>query len=187
MRGRQEKPLKAKVTCDISIHAPMRGRPYDGCQTLGTLIFQSTPPCGGDTELSKREGTREISIHAPMRGRQTVDGLTLEEIKISIHAPMRGRLRGVPGLIVRCGFQSTPPCGGDGLGWSTSRRECAISIHAPMRGRRGRGNRSRRDSNHFNPRPHAGATPRHDHSITVIQFQSTPPCGGDRALRHVGA
>ena len=33
--------------------------------------------------------------------------------KISIHAPLRGRRRIEIEIVAMCGFQSTPPCGGD--------------------------------------------------------------------------
>ena len=117
---------------------------------------------------------------------------------------MRGRPRWR-----RCGamhgrFQSTPPCGGDCCrGYIFVR--VGISIHAPMRGRPGSKWVTSLDYD-FNPRPHAGATSssrvanvcrkisihapmRGRHFLIIsdshtIEFQSTPPCGGDgRSLR----
>ena len=100
------------LPADISIHAPLRGRPRTAKMRLSTRLFQSTPPCGGD-KSSRVEGCRRfISIHAPLRGRRAI-------------------VKEQDGRIL---FQSTPPCGGDqGLSgrWATLR----ISIHAPLRGR----------------------------------------------------
>ena len=56
-------------------------------------------------------------------------------------------------------FQSTPPCGGDTIGFVQG-RHFFISIHAPLRGRLRRSAASRE----------------------VGVFQSTPPCGGDRSI-----
>ena len=75
---------------------------------------------------------------------------------ISIHAPLRGRQMIEPYGLYVAGFQSTPPCGGDGpritypnpkldfnprpLAGATERPQADaaathISIHAPLRGR----------------------------------------------------
>ena len=54
------------------------------------------------------------------------------------------------------GFQSTPPCGGDGC-LRMQNADGVISIHAPLRGRLEKG-------------AIFGDT---------VKFQSTPPCGGD--------
>ena len=102
------------LKADISIHAPMRGRPqyHAGTATpedfnprphagatlrllevISTKEFQSTPPCGGDCITLIRIMCRGISIHAPMRGR-----------------PLFSLQPDTPSL-----FQSTPPCGGDVL------------------------------------------------------------------------
>ena len=54
----------------ISIHAPLRGRPYHLTGILGCWIFQSTPPCGGDLFCpGVGFAITGISIHAPLRGR----------------------------------------------------------------------------------------------------------------------
>ena len=166
--------------------------------------FQSTPPCGGDSwSWTTRRMAADfnprplagatplgaiflqifiISIHAPLRGRPADRREAGEHSRISIHAPLRGRHVHEAGtqLIVR--FQSTPPCGGDSA-WGTltippldfNPRPLAgatrplgglldyrgISIHAPLRGRlAGQG-----------------------FFRVSGEFQSTPPCGGDRMGR----
>ena len=120
----------------ISIHAPMRGR-------LPVLIlgasgsdFNPRPHAGATAYMVEIEGAPSISIHAPMRGRQNLKAARIKLAQISIHAPMRGRLCGFGDRqvvanfnprphagatfslfavhVIRNGFQSTPPCGGDG-------------------------------------------------------------------------
>ena len=102
---------------------------------------------------------------------------------ISIHAPLRGRLQPSRPPRTGAGFQSTPPCGGDGrqgrlpgegvnfnprplagatIGDVDLMAEVRISIHAPLRGR-----------------PCIMSL-----TTTFLSFQSTPPCGGD-VRRHV--
>ena len=76
---------------EISIHAPLRGRRLVPFLISPPHLFQSTPPCGGDT------GELESHYHTP----------------ISIHAPLRGRLSAVFLNATMLIFQSTPPCGGD--------------------------------------------------------------------------
>ena len=98
----------------ISIHALMRGRPrfhkgfllpspyFNPHPRMGAtprtspkpslmIIFQSTPPYGGDIHFCGSFFRIPISIHAPMRGRRKVKGATVWPYQ----------------------FQSTPPCGGD--------------------------------------------------------------------------
>ena len=103
------------------------------------------------------------------------------KISADADAPMRGRPMGWPALSVMPTFQSTPPRGGDVVGilyppplWYFNPRpltgatpssaqlppERPISIHAPMRGRPGR----------WSGR------------LVQVQFQSTPPRGGDVPL-----
>ncbi len=99
------------------------------------LIFQSTPPCGGDTnttkgdksktyfnprplagatvEVERAEWADGISIHAPLRGRHPSNDLSVSPGTISIHAPLRGRRMSPPAMATVRLFQSTPPCGGD--------------------------------------------------------------------------
>ena len=121
---------------NISIHAPLRGRPRFVAETKYPDKFQSTPPCGGDsgyrlklqhkTYFNPRPlagATRRsqpgqhasgISIHAPLRGRPVRNVRRDFSRVISIHAPLRGRLD----------VDSYSPF------------SFVISIHAPLRGRR---------------------------------------------------
>ena len=119
----------------ISIHAPLRGRPtaksplwsirhfnprplagatwWQLC-TATPLAFQSTPPCGGDLV------SRASMSAAPNFNPRPLAGAT--------------------GIVSQGGtfyniFQSTPPCGGDATK-NQKRRAQTISIHAPLRGRR---------------------------------------------------
>ena len=161
----------------------MRGRPGWKSIVTYTLVFQSTPPCGGDTHKTENAaGGSGISIHAPLRGRlrrqgspgprglyfnprplagATTSAACLASLfEISIHAPLRGRqvLRHAelhPGR-----FQSTPPCGGDGQAVQVV-PDLVISIHAPLRGRPGWA----------------------EALVVEKLFQSTPPCGGDPCRR----
>ena len=140
----------------ISIHAPSRGRPLPKWIQMMTYDFnprplagatreshkagkggrfQSTPPRGGDIEITAGDDSITISIHAPSRGRRVGDCLHHHFTFISIHAPSRGRQLTSDFWPVRSLFQSTPPRGGDAsTRWTPS---------------------SMPD---FNPRPLAGAT-----------------------------
>ena len=156
----------------------MRGRPQGVRNEPLDLRFQSTPPCGGDKHRRTTSLILSISIHAPLRGRPFCQPIYETWLMISIHAPLRGRRsatvqfaksrhfnprplagatrisppsRPPPGFqsTPPCGgdggikpvnqlvleFQSTPPCGGDRLSGRAVRRP-GISIHAPLRGRR---------------------------------------------------
>ncbi len=62
------KELKQLV--EISIHAPLRGRPADVVKAAREAQFQSTPPCGGDMTGYHYYTNPHISIHAPLRGRR---------------------------------------------------------------------------------------------------------------------
>ena len=140
----------------ISIHAPLRGRPtaksplwsirhfnprplagatwWQLC-TATPLAFQSTPPCGGDLV------SRASMSAAPNFNPRPLAGAT--------------------GIVSQGGtfyniFQSTPPCGGDATK-NQKRRAQTISIHAPLRGRQ----------------------LQTELANEKARFQSTPPCGGD--------
>ena len=97
----------------ISIHAPLRGRHMPPYYTLAFIIFQSTPPCGGDNNAYYIQSEFIISIHAPLRGRRFRKVPARIDRDISIHAPLRGRLLFQVRCLISWGFQSTPPCGGD--------------------------------------------------------------------------
>ena len=118
----------------ISIHAPLRGRPQPFRGDFQRVLFQSTPPCGGDQRSWKPLPT---TMHFNPR-------------------PLAGATPCSPSRSCISAFQSTPPCGGDlkrhaGEGETTyfNPRPLAgatpcpegqdyrsdISIHAPLRGR----------------------------------------------------
>ena len=98
----------------ISIHAPMRGRPWPKPLRLPTSNFNPRPHAGatavpyhhhlsaedfnprphaGATDIHEYIciGNFYISIHAPMRGRRERTTPKTSTAVISIHAPMRGR------------------------------------------------------------------------------------------------
>ena len=112
LRGRPLIFLPYFCRHEISIHAPLRGRQVLVFVCRLVLVFQSTPPCGGD---KLRSSDRWCPGHFNPR-------------------PLAGAtsLRSVPGGSRL--FQSTPPCGGDQR-FQPPARYPGISIHAPLRGR----------------------------------------------------
>ena len=165
-------------TLTISIHAPLRGRPDPAAIQKKLDVFQSTPPCGGDRFSAIRYYLlATFQSTPPCGGDYTFTQMNPESLIISIHAPLRGRQRSTEGVGVWMVFQSTPPCGGDS-GPAESRQDHQISIHAPLRGRQ-RFQLLPVGGNDFNPRPLAGATMKLIALASAMQFQSTPPCGGD--------
>ena len=120
--------------------------------------FQSTPPCGGDPNATYTARITYYFNPRPLAG-ATASGINTQVAKlISIHAPLRGRPKRDLHSPYNLLFQSTPPCGGDGLG--------------PVQ--------KTADGENFNPRPLAGATDISSTFDTGAGFQSTPPCGGDQ-------
>ena len=182
----------------ISIHAPLRGRRRTGTTWSQRTAFQSTPPCGGDGHLFISATHHDDFNPRPLAGATLCGHHDGRASKISIHAPLRGRRMDHPGFIEPRGFQSTPPCGGDiltlshfGIVQFQSTPPCGgdlcdaildrttdISIHAPLRGRQVI-MLKRYNNDNFNPRPLAGATALDVSPAEIIEFQSTPPCGGD--------
>ena len=141
----------------ISIHAPLRGRRDYFCKICQMVIFQSTPPCGGDDAAGSSQCNRPDFNPRPLAGAttsavhvQTSDlfqstppcggdyaaGSTAPACRDFNPRPLAGATIALlkPCSVVTL-FQSTPPCGGD--------------IKIP---------RSLRQWPHFNPRPLAGAT-----------------------------
>ena len=96
----------------ISIHAPSRGRRAMPLAPRVFMIFQSTPPRGGDDSRGSPSSLYPDFNPRPLAGATSACS--------SMH-------RSKP-------FQSTPPRGGDGVS-STLRLASSISIHAPSRGR----------------------------------------------------
>ena len=159
------------------IHSPLRGATRVLCDNGTYVVFQSTPPCGGDYNCSQQSQRWKYFNPRPHAGAtprlwtlfsfpnfnpRPHAGATGSSPKkasislISIHAPMRGRRRQQAVLRFSSEFQSTPPCGGDWLDLCRE-KQTEISIHAPMRGRQTILTLLVNLRN-FNPRPHAGAT-----------------------------
>ena len=177
MRGRQRRGPGRSPGPNISIHAPMRGRPKWCSVGLWMPRFQSTPPCGGDSwNLSKMRTNGNFNPRPHAGATRAVPSLSMIWV-ISIHAPMRGRRQAGEKSTIELIFQSTPPCGGD-LPTTGQITGLPISIHAPMRGRRvwqdGNGGLE-----HFNPRPHAGAT--------IISTLDKPTLSNFNPRPHAGA
>ena len=164
----------------VSIHAPARGRTMALGRIYAEIMFQSTPPRGGERPDSgglvtggsfnprPRAGANVgaiehhspvgVSFHAPARGRTLGHNAIAAIIKFQ-STPPRGGERSRSQGFNRCNrFQSTPPRGGEQAQYCRGREVTMVSIHAPARGR--------------TPRP-SGARP-------CAQFQSTPPRGGER-------
>ena len=145
-----------KLACGISIHAPLRERRINRLNSISTIRFQSTLPCGSDTISIITILSTSISIHAPLRERRAITFESARYVAISIHAPLRERhnLPLCSCLLLRfqstlpCGsdiwqsrnlslvlkFQSTLPCGSDDS-CAYVARYVTISIHAPLRER----------------------------------------------------
>ena len=97
----------------ISIHAPLRERPY-GPFLMEVLIYFNPRSLAGATWSYQQSNAHQlISIHAPLRERPIVSKDKSTRHTISIHAPLRER----PGFSFfrrnSSSFQSTLPCGSD--------------------------------------------------------------------------
>ena len=121
---------------NISIHAPLRGRPERLPDDSDLWLFQSTPPCGGDLIRSLFLFIKSYFNPRPLAGATAVNPARGIALRISIHAPLRGRRCFSFGCYARIRFQSTPPCGGDPA------KDQPVGP----------------DVLYFNPRPLAGAT-----------------------------
>ena len=99
----------------VSIHAPTQGatvRCY--CYEITLLLFQSTPPMQGATDLIAIASVHfGVSIHAPYAGSDTVPVTLCSCFDVSIHAPYAG---------------SDSATSGSGVLYA------AVSIHAPYAG-----------------------------------------------------
>ena len=141
----------------ISIHAPLRGRPWMHSFHCCLQLFQSTPPCGGDPEPIINADQLKNFNPRPLAGATGRDGTQLDGARISIHAPLRGRPRKPWLTLLHHQFQSTPPCGGDAAG--SSRRDTTTNFNPrPLAGATLRRALIYPRSDDFNPRPLAGAT-----------------------------
>ena len=140
---------------DISIHAPLRGRPICCWLKYRPADFNPRPLAGATARKGVPEIIRLFQSTPPCGGDQA-ERSTFNEDKISIHAPLRGRPFFSPSSILPSDFNPRPLAGATSLSmvWLPF---TLISIHAPLRGRRG----EMRNNNYTD------------------EFQSTPPCGGD--------
>ena len=114
--GRRRGTGKTFGALRISIHAPREGGDV-GCETNNDfdLLFQSTPPARGATELTVMYNDgRLISIHAPREGGDRPSGAAGAAVaSISIHAPREGGDAGPrPKFRPPCDFNPRPPRGG---------------------------------------------------------------------------
>ena len=162
LTGATAGPGKSHAIRNISIHAPSRGRRKTDMIESKPIIFQSTPPHGGDNDSVQRLFDAEISIHAPSRGRP---------IKKSFPARLHNfNPRPLTGATVAQGlqvfraddFNPRPLTGATPFALVVVPFNL-ISIHAPSRGR---------------------LTDMTDCYI-VSPFQSTPPHGGDPVCRQL--
>ena len=134
LRGRHPKRSRLDPGGRISIHAPLRGRPWGQLPREPPPLFQSTPPCGGDSTSLRLKRMQPDFNPRPLAG-ATMPGTSATSITR---------------------FQSTPPCGGDSMGSPSVPADAdfnprslagatadadvvdclrGISIHAPLRGR----------------------------------------------------
>ncbi len=111
-RGRQRLYSAVHVRGGISIHAPSRGRPALWASVIVFFNFNPRPLAGATIDcltVSQVQGFQST----PPRGGDVPFGPYVAGARISIHAPSRGRLPSI--FITRrfAIFQSTPPRGGD--------------------------------------------------------------------------
>ena len=95
-------------------HAPCGARPRAVAEGVDLLLFQSTRPLRGATQVgAKMKHNNQISIHTPLAGRDYALCCFHGYEMISIHAPLAGRDQGLRVKIATVD----------------------ISIHAPLAGR----------------------------------------------------
>ena len=146
---------------------------------FSSVPFQSTPPCGGDSAAGFSAAPRPDFNPRPLAG-----------------ATFFWFCRRFISFL----FQSTPPCGGDlntailaldkndfnprPLAGATYTFRPGTGHYRyfnprPLAGATSRCCRCTTGGSNFNPRPLAGATKKGVLADGPVQFQSTPPCGGD--------
>ena len=100
----------------ISIHAPLRERPNKLAEAEAIYAISIHAPLRERRRLRHLEdSTTRISIHAPLRERHLSHYVAHVANQISIHAPLRERLFITPLFVTLILFQSTLPCGSDGM------------------------------------------------------------------------
>ena len=122
--------------------------------------FNPRPLAGATVPLLERRLPPFYFNPRPLAGATSKPCTTISTGQISIHAPLRGRL--TVGLLLFQPLDFNPrPLAGATDGDIVFIKQQPISIHAPLRGR-----------------PRWLFSP-----CCVLQFQSTPPCGGDSVIR----
>ena len=133
------------------------------CVQRSPLLFQSTPPMQGATEIAATyEDTSSVSIHAPYAGSDKRDGNTSAGRSCFNPRPLcRERHRQRPYQPGGICFNPRPLCRERLINSADSGRYTAVSIHAPYAGsdRTGR-----------------------SQSLSMCQFQSTPPMQGATSM-----
>ena len=118
----------------ISIHAPLRGRLSRSPTDYEQLLFQSTPPCGGDSPRLWASPGASYFNPRPLAGATEMRAMLDADEENFNPRPLAGATGSSHPYSLLPRFQSTPPCGGD-----QEPRQFAllvgISIHAPLRGR----------------------------------------------------
>ena len=128
--------LSRQSQTDISIHAPLRERPFNSqLLILGAYIsihapLRERPICFDDSEVFL-----VISIHAPLRERRWIFISLSHKHFISIHAPLRERPI-TPSKFTKKYYYFNPrSLAGATRAAKEERQAVAISIHAPLRER----------------------------------------------------
>ena len=98
---------------DVSIHAPVKGRPFQLGQQDSYRRFNPRPREGATYRQRRTAELALVSIHAPVKGRLRLTKPTGNAVAVSIHAPVKGRRSRLAraGMVVQ------------------------VSIHAPVKGR----------------------------------------------------
>ena len=147
----------------ISIHAPLRGRLIFLVKLRLLVLFQSTPPCGGDIAGAVAPAVLLYFNPRPLAGATKCHSLGHGAYVISIHAPLRGRRPGAcwPGPSDH--FNPRPLAG------ATCSRVARYFF-----------------PNHFNPRPLAGATFKGKNPGAVRKYFNPRPLAGATIWHIVG-
>ena len=108
--------MRTALIVAISIHAPLRERPWRTSSVANKLRFQSTLPCGSDNPpvVQICIQTADFNPRSLAGATEQVKADTIAHLQISIHAPSRERRYSLI-LVSRryLIFQSTLPRGSD--------------------------------------------------------------------------
>ena len=91
----------------VSIHAPVKVRPFRGVHASVQHGFNSRTCEGATVENLCLDDALEVSIHAPVKVRQVMLFYPHALQQVSIHAPVKVRLFTHFGVRVPVGFQFT--------------------------------------------------------------------------------